>query len=633
VGLAGVFAARAAEAAVGRTIFLICKTGSAAHPPTPGSVVRAFGSAATSGEWRRLMEPADSKLFSGAANGSLGFLFVAVLVFLTLVASQPARAITPPEIAVSAIPDQWTDENKALGPLSFSIAAGSTAPSDLTLAARSSNPNLLPDQSILLGGSGTNRTVTLVPGTNQFGTCSITITVSDPDGNHGDTSFALVVNPVNQPPMFVGDPPTITQPYQLYSTTITVADPDPSDQLQVSAVVLPAWLSFDASTRRLSGTPPTRGPEGDPVRLQVSDGIAPAVIKDFRIYTADFIGITNAAGVETKRQALINYIWGPDGWPSERSPARVQTNIDDPIYGSLYNEQGNLSRIDLYTVRMAYGIESHVYHFHPIRTNGRLFLFHAGHNGYGFHGDDIWMNNGAQYPGLVIPALLKEGYSVLALDMPIYSFYGSPTVYLPGATNGLVLTNHSDIFNNLERPFRFFLDPIVVTLNFALDTYGYKSVYMTGLSGGGWTTTLYGALDPRVERTYPVAGSAPDICAVCTRGPETMNRTNRAFITSPITRNSTSWVSYGENHLQFQILNLYDSCCFYGTRYTNWVDKIKTRVRELGAGSYEFFSDTTHNEHRTSPTALSLIMNSLPPLFDPIADLTVDSNAGLMRWH
>ena len=32
---------------------------------------------------------------------------------------------------------------------------------------------------------------------------------------------------------------------------------------------------------------------------------------------------------------------------------------------------------------------------------------------------------------------------------------------------------------------------------------------MAGLSGGGWTTTLVGALDPRIDRLYPVSGSLP----------------------------------------------------------------------------------------------------------------------------
>src|SRR5882724_11589473 len=56
---------------------------------------------------------------------------------------------------------------------------------------------------------------------------------------------------------------------------------------------------------------------------------------------------------------------------------------------------------------------------------------------------------------------------------------------------------------------RFFVEPIAAALNCLLADGGYRSVYMVGLSGGGWTTTLYAAIDPRVRRSYPVAGSLP----------------------------------------------------------------------------------------------------------------------------
>ena len=32
---------------------------------------------------------------------------------------------------------------------------------------------------------------------------------------------------------------------------------------------------------------------------------------------------------------------------------------------------------------------------------------------------------------------------------------------------------------------------------------------MAGLSGGGWTTTIASALDPRIVLSFPVAGSVP----------------------------------------------------------------------------------------------------------------------------
>src|SRR5947209_19871231 len=68
------------------------------------------------------------------------------------------------------------------------------------VSGRSSNPVLVPGANILFVGSGSNRTVTLRPATNQFGSTTITLTVSDGDGGTASASFLLTVNSVNDPP-------------------------------------------------------------------------------------------------------------------------------------------------------------------------------------------------------------------------------------------------------------------------------------------------------------------------------------------------------------------------------------------------------------------------------------------------
>src|SRR5206468_387707 len=84
----------------------------------------------------------------------------------------------------------------------------------------SSNQGLVPDGNIVFGGSGPNRTLTLMPAANQSGTAGITITVADPGGASTSSSFLLTVNPVN-------DPPTISSvPDQsMYEDTPTAAIP------------------------------------------------------------------------------------------------------------------------------------------------------------------------------------------------------------------------------------------------------------------------------------------------------------------------------------------------------------------------------------------------------------------------
>jgi len=58
-------------------------------------------------------------------------------------------------------------------------------------------------------------------------------------------------------------------------------------------------------------------------------------------------------------------------------------------------------------------------------------------------------------------------------------------------------------------PLNFFMEPIAVALNYVTKEHNYKQIVMTGISGGGWSTILYAAIDPRISLSYPVAGSVP----------------------------------------------------------------------------------------------------------------------------
>ena len=39
--------------------------------------------------------------------------------------------------------------------------------------------------------------------------------------------------------------------------------------------------------------------------------------------------------------------------------------------------------------------------------------------------------------------------------------------------------------------------------------YNFKRYSMIGLSGGGWTTVVYAAIDERISDSFSVAGSIP----------------------------------------------------------------------------------------------------------------------------
>ena len=103
-------------------------------------------------------------------------------------------------VAVNSIPtiagltNSLTLENMPLGPLAFTVGDAETPASSLTLTLACSDTNLVPLANIILGGGGTNRTLTITPATNQSGSATITITVSDGQAAASD-SFVLTVVP------------------------------------------------------------------------------------------------------------------------------------------------------------------------------------------------------------------------------------------------------------------------------------------------------------------------------------------------------------------------------------------------------------------------------------------------------
>src|SRR5262249_37442290 len=80
---------------------------------------------------------------------------------------------TPPTI--SDVTDQTITQDTNTGALNFTVNDAETAPSALTVTASSNNQTLVPDANIALGGSDTDRTITVTPASGQTGLAIITI--------------------------------------------------------------------------------------------------------------------------------------------------------------------------------------------------------------------------------------------------------------------------------------------------------------------------------------------------------------------------------------------------------------------------------------------------------------------------
>jgi|GEM_PF-2366201 len=106
----------------------------------------------------------------------------------------------PDAPTISAIPDQTTDEDQSLSGVAFTVDDAETAAGSLTLSFSSDTPSLI--ESHTFGGSGTDRTLDIVPAANEFGSTVVTVEVSD-GSLTAQEDFLLTIDSVN-------DRPTIT---------------------------------------------------------------------------------------------------------------------------------------------------------------------------------------------------------------------------------------------------------------------------------------------------------------------------------------------------------------------------------------------------------------------------------------
>ena len=93
---------------------------------------------------------------------------------------------------VSTLAAQRTDANTTTSSISFSVDDLESDASGLSVAVSSSNTALVPTTNIFVGGSGTTRTITATPSSNEAGETTITIALSD-GTNTTIGSFVLTV--------------------------------------------------------------------------------------------------------------------------------------------------------------------------------------------------------------------------------------------------------------------------------------------------------------------------------------------------------------------------------------------------------------------------------------------------------
>ena len=308
------------------------------------------------------------------------------------------------------------------------------------------------------------------------------------------------------------------------------------------------------------------------------------------------IKIDSESDIDQKRDFLIEYFWDVGSFQRVKDKSQLP-EVEIKISDSRYKDFQNLKRIDRLTVEMEYGINSVSYLFIPEQSNEKLILYHQGHGGDFLLGKDT------------IQFFLDRNFTVLAMAMPLLGMNNQPVIEIDGLGE-MKLISHKKLrlleANNFN-PMKLFLEPVQINLNFLDKEYNFKRYSMIGLSGGGWTTVVYSAIDERISDSFSVGGSIPFYLRVDSRDMGDYEQTNIELYKNVNYLELYVLGAYGDGRQHIQIFNKNDPCCFSGNGYETYEFIIKDKISQLGKGTFQILIDDTHNGHKISDHTLKLV--------------------------
>lgn len=165
----------------GTALSISARASNATQVPSENIVVAGTGEARTISVRPAPNQFGSTTIFVVAVAGRSATQISFELFHRNSTAEAPVSAAAP---EISTIRDQVTYNSTPTQAVEFTITDADTPAEDLLVSATASNPTQVP--TLELGGSGTTRTLVLAPGEREYGSTTITVTVSD--GIHSDST-------------------------------------------------------------------------------------------------------------------------------------------------------------------------------------------------------------------------------------------------------------------------------------------------------------------------------------------------------------------------------------------------------------------------------------------------------------
>lgn len=233
----------------------------------------------------------------------------------------------------------------------------------------------------------------------------------------------------------------------------------------------------------------------------------------------------------------------------------------------------------------------------------------------------------------MISSLVAAGFDVFVYNMPAYFTVtgnsdgsGAPEAnwYADGSPPPSPYTaSHEWLFHfvpyyrSIGSSLRFFLTMPVLCLNYAQSLGRFSNYAAAGLSGGGWSTTLWSAVDTRITRSYSVAGSQPIYMRPANGSLGDAEQVWPEFYQG--CGYLDLYLLTAHNRYAEQIYNYADDVCFgaaqyaaveagrvrcYGFTYeqaiADWSAEITTAASAIGSGTFATVIDMTSDQHQIS---------------------------------